>query len=152
MIAILYKSSTNRCVLFAGDTLFTLDQLAKSPIPFLTNPKDFLSSLEKLSAIPNIDCYIPSHGTFITKDVSKTITANKEAIYSVKNLLLETIGDEKKGTEQIVKEISDKMHLRLTLAQYGLVNCTLKSYLSIMHDEGEIKMKIVDNVLLWFKN
>ena len=52
--------------------------------------------------------------------------------------------------EEIVKYVADKNNLDMSMGQYALINSTVRSYLSVMHDAKEIKMKIEKNKLYFF--
>lgn len=149
-VGILYDNAKNKDILFSGDALFTRDQLTNHWVPFMVNPNKFLESLDFLVDYKDLEWIIPSHGDFIQRNLTETIELNKLAVLSNKKMLLSILKNGQLTTEQIVQEVAKIEEIKLSLAQYGLISSTIKSYLSIMHDSGEIKMKIEDNVLYWY--
>lgn len=148
-MGIMYENKDHKQVLFSGDALFTRNQLAKHWLPFMVNPDLFLESLEMLVDYKDLEWIIPSHGDFIKRNLKETIELNKLAVLSNKKMLVSILKQGPKTTEQIVQEVAKLEEIKLTVSHYGLVSSTIKSYLSVMHDVGDIKLSIEDNVLLW---
>lgn len=149
-VGILYDNAKSKDILFSGDALFTRDQLSNHWVPFMVNPEQFMNSLDFLVDYKDLEWIIPSHGDFIQRNLKETIELNKLAVLSNKKMLISILKKGQMTTEQIVQEVAKIEELKLSLAQYGLIHGTIKSYLSVMHDNGDIRLKIEDNVLFWY--
>lgn len=150
-MCIIYTGSDKRKIIFAGDAIFPRSEYAKYWIPFNLNPLQFMESLDSLSGIKDVDWCIPSHGDFIRNNLEETIELNKIAILSTRKCIMDILKDRQLTLEQIVKELAALNNMKMVLGQYVLISSTVKSYLSVMHDEGEIKLKVIDNELKFFR-
>ena len=101
-----------------------------------------MDSLDVLTSIPDVLWCIPSHGDFLSKNLSETAELNKIAILSTRMCIFEALKKKPLTIEEIVKYVADKNNLDMAMGQYALINSTVRSYLSVMHDAKEIKMKI----------
>lgn len=150
-MGIIYNSNTTgKKVLFSGDALFPREQLANHWIPFMVHPENFLLSLDTLESSSPYEWVIPSHGDFIKRNLKETIELNKIAIISNKKMLLSILKDGKKTTEEIVQKVAELEEIKLSVSLYGLITSTIKSYLSLMHDAQDIRIKIENNILYWY--
>ena len=139
-------------VIFTGDAIFPRNALGKFWIPFILNPKDFLDSLKKLKKVENVLCMIPSHGDLIKDNIEETAEFNMISVLSAKQSILNALSKKEYSTiEEITKYVADANGYKMSLGQYVLMNSTIKSYLSIMHDYKIVKMRIIDNVLYFAK-
>lgn len=148
---IVIENKGGRKIIFTGDAIFPRDEIRDHWIPFLINPRDFCNSLDKLAQTENLSLIVPSHGNFIN-NVYETAELNKIAILENFNCILECLKDGPKTSEQIIKYVADKNELKMGLAQYHLVGSTLRSYLSVLHDEKTLAIQVKDNELKWFLN
>ena len=149
MTAVIFHDKDDRKVVFAGDGIFTRDELSKHWIPYMYDPLLFLESLDKLAGLKNVEWCIPSHGDFIKRNLQETVEMDKIAILETKQLLLNLIAKGRKTTEEILKEVADLNEIKLGFGQSVLIQSTLKSYLAGLHDRGEIKVLIENNCFYW---
>lgn len=152
MTAVIFHDRNDKKVVFAGDGIFTRDELSKHWIPYMYNPLLFLESLDKLELLKDVAWCIPSHGDFIKRNLHETIEMDKLAILETKTLLLNLIASGKKTTEELLKEVADLNEIKLGFGQSVLIQSTLKSYLAGLHDRGEIKVLIENNRFYWCEN
>jgi len=146
MTAVVFSDKDDKKVVFAGDAIFERGELSKYWIPYMMNPMQFFSSLEKLDSVKNIEWCIPGHGNFIKRNLHETIELDKLAILETKQLLLNLINEGMKTNEELLKAVADKNEIKLGFGQTVLIGSTLRSLLAVLHDEGLIKVKIEDNV------
>ena len=112
----------------------------------------FMESLDKICSIENTEWCIPSHGDFLQRNIEETAELNKIAIISTRMCILDSLKDFKPHTpEDIIKYVADKNNLEMTLSQYALISSTVKSYLAVMHDAREIKIKVEKNKLYFYR-
>lgn len=147
-MGVIISDKNNKKMLFAGDNIFPRSEIMKFWIPLIANPDEFMESLDKICSIKDLEWCIPSHGDFIKNNVSETAELNKIAMLSTKFCILEALEKNGKMTsEEIVKYVADKNELTMNLGQYTLINSTVRSYISVMHDNKDIRMQVEDNKL-----
>ena len=147
-LGIIITGKNEHKVIFPGDNIFPRNEIINHWIPLILNPVEYMDSLDKLCAIEKVDWCIPSHGDFLRRNINEAAELNKIAIISTRTCILDALKTKKKLTaEEIVKYVADKNDMKLSLSQYALVNSTVKSYISVMHDAREIKMAVSDNKL-----
>jgi glyoxylase-like metal-dependent hydrolase (beta-lactamase superfamily II) len=147
-VCVIITDKKDHKVIFPGDNIFPRNEIMSHWIPLILNPVEYMDSLDKLCAIEKVDWCIPSHGDFLRRNINEAAELNKIAIISTRTCILDALKTKKKLTaEEIVKYVADKNDMELSLSQYALVNSTVKSYISVMHDAREIKMAVSDNKL-----
>lgn len=148
MIGILCEND-NKKVLFASDGIFGRKNIGKYWIPFLYDVKEFKNSLDTISSL-NADFCIPGHGE-PTSQIEETVELNKIAIISNEQCILEALKHKNQTQEDILKYVADKNEINLHIAQYMLIGCTIKAYLTFLYNEGKISYHIKENKMYWFK-
>ena len=148
MIGILCEDN-NKKVLFASDGIFGRKNIGKYWIPFLYDVKEFKNSLDTISSL-NADFCIPGHGE-PTSQIEETVELNKIAIISNEQCILEALKYKEQTQEDILKYVADKNEINLHIAQYMLIGCTIKAYLTFLYNEGKISYHIKENKMYWFK-
>lgn len=152
-IGVLITNRSDKKILFSGDNIFPRGEIMKFWIPLIEQPDLFMDSLDKICLIKDLEWCIPSHGDFIKNNVSETAELNKIAILSTKACILEALDKNEKMTiEEIVKYVADKNCLQMNFGQFSLINSTIKSYLSVLHDSRLIRMQVENNRLYFFKH
>ena len=148
MVGILCEND-NKKVLFASDGIFGRKNIGKYWIPFLYDVKEFKNSLDTISSL-NTDFCIPGHGE-PTSQIEETVELNKIAIISNEQCILEALKHKEQTQEDILKYVADKNEINLHIAQYMLIGCTIKAYLTFLYNEGKISYHIKENKMYWFK-
>ncbi len=147
-LGVIVTDKKGKKVIFPGDNIFPRNEIINHWIPLILNPVEYMDSLDKLCEIENVEWCIPSHGDFLKRNINEAAELNKIAIISTRTCILDALKSKKKLTiEEIVKYVADKNDMQLSLSQYSLVNSTVKSYISVMHDAREIKMEMDGNKL-----
>lgn len=148
MVGILCEND-NKKILFASDGIFGRKNIGKYWIPFLYDVKEFKNSLDTISSL-NADFCIPGHGE-PTSQIEETVELNKIAIISNEQCILEALKYKEQTQEDILKYVADKNEINLHIAQYMLIGCTIKAYLTFLYNEGKISYHIKENKMYWFK-
>ena len=148
MVGILCEDN-NKKILFASDGIFGRKNIGKYWIPFLYDVKEFKNSLDTISSL-NADFCIPGHGE-PTSQIEETVELNKIAIISNEQCILEALKHKEQTQEDILKYVADKNEINLHIAQYMLIGCTIKAYLTFLYNEGKISYHIKENKMYWFK-
>lgn len=148
MIGILCEND-NKKILFASDGIFGRKNIGKYWIPFLYDVKEFKNSLDTINSL-NADFCIPGHGE-PTSQIEETVELNKIAIISNEQCILEALKHKNQTQEDILKYVADKNEINLHIAQYMLIGCTIKAYLTFLYNEGKISYHIKENKMYWCK-
>lgn len=147
-LGVIISSKDGHKVIFPGDNIFPRNEIINHWIPLILNPVEYMDSLDTLCSLEKIDWCIPSHGDFLKRNINEAAELNKIAIISTRTCILDSLKTKKRLTaEEIVKYVADKNGMKLSFSQYTLVQSTIKSYISVMHDAREIKMEVSDNKL-----
>lgn len=139
----------NTKILFAGDAISNRVELGKYWIQFMIQPDIFIQTLQKICAIKNLNWCIPSHGKFIHDDLAETAELCTIAIYSTRQSILNALKGKCLSTEQLIKEVARQHNISMGFGQYNLVSATIRSHLSSLRENRQIKMKIIENQIFW---
>ncbi len=149
-IGILVHDKTDeKKIFFLGDSFFGIELLNKTWIPFISNPKDFRSSVKLIEKTP-ADFYIPGHGSLCTPEtLSAYAEMNIMVTHEFESLILKKINEGKNTSEELLKAIADYSEIKLKVVPFFLIRTTLNCYLSCMQREGKISCQISENRLIW---
>ncbi|QTQ11578.1 MBL fold metallo-hydrolase [Treponema parvum] len=148
MIGVLVKTKTEKTVLFAADAIFGRAHMKKYWIPFLLDEGRFKMSLRKITDLHS-DYLLPSHGELLNSAEAEALAElNRYALVSTEKAVLEIL-KKPHTAEDLLKAIADINHINLGLAQFILIGCTIRSYLSYLYRSGKISFFIKDNRMLW---
>lgn len=150
MIGILCKSKENgqeKTVFFTSDGIFPRGMLAKYWIPFIFDVEQFKESLHKIKSI-KADYYIPSHGDIYT-DMNALYELNMLSCLENENTILNSLKDEPKTFEDILKYVADFNEIPMRLSQFMLVGSTIRSYITYLYSQHKITWLFRDNKMYW---
>ena len=146
---VLITASNGEKVLFAGDAISNRAELGKYWIQFMVQPDKCAETLVKICNIKNLSWCIPSHGKFIKDDLNETAELCTIAIYSTRQSILNALKKGPLSTEQLILEVARQHNISMGLGQYNLVSATIKSHLSSLREKKLIRVKVVENVVIW---
>lgn len=147
---ILATSSDGKKTLFAGDAIFPRLEIGKYNLPFTLNYSNYLSSLDKISNLGQLDWCIPGHGDFITKNVEETIEINKISLYEIETCIVRLLKtNQQLSTDVMVQKVANTFDIKMSVRQYSLVHFTVNCFLSTLRNNGILKIEIVDNIPYW---
>ena len=136
-------------ILFAGDAISNRAELGKYWIQFMVQPDKCAETLVKICGIKNLKWCIPSHGKFIRDDLAETAELCTIAIYSTRQAILNALKKQSLSTEQLIKEVARQHNINMGFGQYCLVSATIHSHLSALREKKQIKMRVIENQILW---
>ena len=136
-------------VLFAGDAISNRAELGKYWIQFMIQPDESAKTLEKICAIKDLKYCVPSHGKIIREDLAETAELCTIAIYSTRQAILNALKKQALSTEQLIKEVARQNNIDMGFGQYCLVSATIRSHLSALREKKQIKMRVIENQILW---
>ena len=146
---VLITASNGQKILFAGDAISNRAELGKYWIQFMVQPDKCAETLVKICHIENLCWCIPSHGKFIKDDLNETAELCTIAIYSTRQSILNALKKGPLSTEKLIQEVARQHNISMGLGQYNLVSATIRSHLSALREKKMIKMKVVENVVIW---
>ncbi|MBO4628364.1 MAG: MBL fold metallo-hydrolase [Treponema sp.] len=146
---VLITASNGQKILFAGDAISNRAELGKYWIQFMVQPDKCAETLVKICHIENLCWCIPSHGKFIKDDLNETAELCTIAIYSTRQSILNALKKGPLSTEKLIQEVARQHNISMGLGQYNLVSATIRSHLSSLREKKMIKMKVVENVVIW---
>lgn len=150
MHGVIVKNSKGQTAMFTGDALFGQHHILKYWIPYLYDVRKYKDTLDKL-AETEFDVYIPAHGE-ISSVIAELAELNKIAILSTEQSILNALKNGPQIHEDILASVANQNQIKLKIAQYVLIGCTLRAYLIYLWEEKKIVYKLVDNRMEWSLN
>lgn len=133
-------------VWFLADSLAGDMGIEKYHVSFLYDVKGYLESLEKIKHLTGT-LFVPAHAE-ATEDIVPLVQRNIDKVVEITGVL-KKICEEPKRFEDILKLIFDHYGLTMDFNQYVLVGSTIRSYLSYLHDDGDVAVVFADNQLYY---
>lgn len=146
---ILITRGDGKKILFAGDAISNRAELGKYWIQFMVQPDKCAETLTKICKIEELVWCIPSHGKFIKDDLEETAELCTIAIYSTRQSILNALKKGPLSTEKLIQEVARQHNISMGLGQYNLVSATIKSHLSALREKKQVKLKVIDNQIIW---
>ena len=147
MLGVMCKTPDGKSAFFAGDAVFGRSVIAKFSIPFMIDIFSFSDTLEKLRSV-RADRYVPSHGEAVTR-IDETVEMNQIAVLQTISCIMKILKKKPHTAEELLTEVANANGISMKLAQYVLIGCTLRSFLTCLYEKGRITYEIVDNKMLW---
>lgn len=136
-------------VLFTADALFSEELIDKYSMMFVLDVEAALSTLgflEKTEAT----WFVPSHAR-PTEDIRPLAEVNRAALLRVSELVLERCG-EPATREEILKTLSDRFGLSMSVTEYVLNNAVVGAHLTWLRERGLVFPVVTEGRLLWKKS
>lgn len=133
-------------VCFLADCLLSENTIQKYHISFLYDVAAFLETLDRVEQLEGA-MFIPSHAE-ATDNIKPLAASNRAKVQEIIGVILE-ICETPVCFEEILKCVFDRYALNMDFNQYALVGSTLRSYLSYLHNKGELQVQFCENRLLW---
>ena len=146
---VLITAEDKRKILFAGDAISNRAELGKYWIQFMIQPDKCAQTLVNICNIKNLIWCIPSHGKFIKDDLDETAELCTIAIYSTRQSILNALKKGPLSTEKLIQEVARQHNISMGLGQYNLVSATIKSHLSALREKKLVRLKVVENQIIW---
>ena len=133
-------------VWFVGDSVFGEEIINKYSFSFMYDVERQFETLDKLLELKG-SFFVPSHGQ-AGKTIDSLVSSNRKKLRqdleSLKNMC-----EKGRSWEDLLKEVFDKNSLILDHGQYVLMGSTIRSYLSYLYDQKEIRVDFQDNRMIW---
>lgn len=132
---------------FVADTIFPQSFFKKQRLPFVYDPFAQLESLGKLRTMKS-EVFIGGHFP-PTNSIGEMVETNfskiQESLSFMRNILKIP-----QPQDRIVKAFMDHFGLKKTNWEHFLYRATVNGYLSSLYKHGEIKYRVIDNLLMWY--
>ncbi len=133
-------------VIFLGDALVGVDTLKKEKITYIYEIGDYLNSLDKVEKL-SAKLFIPYHSEPV-KDIRELVRINRDNVLT--NLKrIKAICKTPRHFDDIVREFFNDVDLELTLYKYNVKGGIIKTYLTYLHNTGQMETECIDNYVMW---
>ena len=133
-------------VWFLADSLSSEAVLQKYHITYLYDVQGYLQSLETVKTLAG-RLFVPAHAE-PCEDIRALADLNIQKAHEIMAFIRGACA-EPVTFESMLKRIFDRYGLHLDFNQYVLVGSTLRSYISYLHDKGELAADFSGNMLAW---
>lgn len=133
-------------VVYLADSLISRATLEKYRICYIYDVAAHLRTLEMLQTLPAAH-YIPAHAE-ATDDITELVRLNTRQVHTVAQDIL-TYCATPQSTEDILQRIFTDYQIPINYAQYALLGCTVRSYLTWLVEIGRMRSSFEGHRLLW---
>lgn len=135
-------------VLFLGDLLSSEVELEHSKISYAYSVAMRLESLARLRTI-EADYYLLAHGD-LRQDIGSLLDLNVTRVQETLDFIKEYLARGRAEAADVVAAVADHFGLNINrVREYFLLQPTIYSHLSYLHDRGEIDFELEGNRLWW---
>lgn len=142
MVGFLTKDGTA----FIADCISSEETLEKYGIGYMWDPQSALKTLEYVKTLEAIQ-FVPSHAAMtehIGEIADKNIAAINKVFDTILSLCVNPI-----TFEQLLKKIFDAYGMQISVQQYALIGSTLRSYLTVLYEQGKVAYEFAENEMYW---
>lgn len=127
--------------IFAGDALFSEDNLEKHPVPYFVSYNNFRNTLNKLLDLANSGTrLICSHGGLLDNP-TKTVRRNLERLDEIVRIIDE-MSEKKRDVNSLIMEVLNSFDIKRDVTSYYLDTAPIKSIIfqnyEIIYENGEL--------------
>lgn len=137
---------TDDDVLFLGDAVISKDTLKNHPLSYVYELGSYLESLDKLSKI-KAGLYVPYHAEPV-KNIRNLVKVNRKSVLDNIELIRE-ICIKPRDIDEIISMYFNRKGLRLSMYKYAVEGGIIRTYVSYLHNRGELKAENIDNFIKW---
>jgi glyoxylase-like metal-dependent hydrolase (beta-lactamase superfamily II) len=134
-------------VAFLGDSLFHEAFFKRQQLPFHYDPLVQLRTLERLKSL-KANWFVGGHFK-PTKEIRLDIETNISQINNAIDFILSFLKIPH-PQDRVIKTFMDHFSLKKNTWEYFLYRATVNGYLSALYKNGQIKYRIIDNLLMWY--
>lgn len=133
-------------VVFLADCVSSEATLEKYQISFLYDVAEYLQTLDRVEQL-EAKLFIPAHAA-PTEDIRPLAALNRQKVLEIADTL-QTMLKTPMGFDALLQRVFTEFGLTMTMEQHALVGSTVRSYLSWLKDQGRVRAKLSENMLLW---
>lgn len=142
----MYGFRTPDDTVFLADCLSSAATLEKYHVSFIYDVAAYLDTLDAVARMEG-HLFVPSHAE-ATDDIGPLVDLNRKKVRQIADLIC-TFCRTPASSEAVLKHVFDSYGLTMNFEQHVLVGSTVRSYLSWLHDSGELEAEFTDNTLRW---
>lgn len=137
---------TDDDVLFLGDAVISRETLEQHPLSYIYEIGTYLESLDKLKNI-RAGLYIPYHAEPV-KNIRRLVKANRQNVLD--NIeCIKKICVCPRDIDEIISIFFNQKGVRLSLYKYAVEGGVVRTYVSYLHNKGELVAENIDNFIKW---
>ena len=133
-------------VVYLADCLSSRETLDKYQIGFIYDVAAYLNTLEMVKSL-RAKMFVPAHAA-ASGDIADLAQYNIDKVLEIADKIT-GICQEPLCFETILKKLFADYGLTMNFEQYVLVGSTVRSYLSLLKDNGRMNALFENNMLLW---
>ncbi len=133
-------------VLFTADALFSEELISRYSMMFVLDVEAALATLDFLEKT-EARWFVPSHAQ-PAEDIGPLVQANRRALLRVSELVLERC-IEPASREEILKTLSDRFTLSMSVTEYVLNHAVVGAHLTWLRGRGLLFPVVSEGRLLW---
>lgn len=134
-------------VVFLADALSSAETLEKYQLGYIYDVGAYLKTLEYVKTL-QAACFVPSHAEK-TDDIVPLAELNIRKTLENAAIIKRIISNPK-TFDDVLAGVFDHFGITMTIQQNALVGGTVKSYLSMLREEGQADFRFENNRMLWF--
>lgn len=133
-------------VWFLADCVMGENILQKYHASFIYDVGAYLVTLDTVEILQG-KSFIPAHAP-ACEDIRPLVAANRAKVLQIIESIKAICG-QPVTSEEVIKKVFDEYQLTMDWNQYVLVGSTVRSYLTYLLDQNQLKVEFVENRLLW---
>lgn len=135
-------------VYFLADSLFGENIINKYHIFYIYDVDAFLKTLDYLESLTGY--FVLSHAEY-TDDIKPLVSLNRKKVFEIIDVIIGIL-DEPMVFEELLSKVMNYYSLKMDANQYVLVGGSLRSYVSYLINNDNIKYYFLDNKMYLVKN
>lgn len=133
-------------VLFLGDAVISRETLEQHPLSYIYEIGTYFESLDKLKNI-KADIYVPYHAEPV-KNIRNLVRINRQRVLDNIECIKE-ICTSPRSIDEIISMFFNRTGAKLSLYKYAVEGGIIRTYVSYLHNKGEITAENIDNFIKW---
>lgn len=136
-------------VLFAGDSLFSEETMAKYRFPFLFDIEQQLATIDRLAAL-QVEYVVLSHGAQVYSNISSLCQQNKDRIDYYLNLILD-LCNQPLTREDVTEQVLNDAQMEVDVVQYHVTLVTVGAFLSYLANRQQIAKSVIGGKCYFYR-
>jgi glyoxylase-like metal-dependent hydrolase (beta-lactamase superfamily II) len=131
-------------VLFAGDSVFGEETIAKHRLLFMQDPREALQSLEKIRSL-DVGTIVPAHGA-PTKEIDTLVAKNAKSITAASEAIAACF-ERETAIDDAFARLSIDWALSANITSHHLNAATFKAHVASLQRDGVLALQTKDGLL-----
>ncbi|MGV3525313.1 MAG: MBL fold metallo-hydrolase [Candidatus Sericytochromatia bacterium] len=135
-------------VFFIGDALYTFDELAEKPIPYLESAEQFKKTLEALLQTP-YSKFVPSHGKPLEFSIANEVLFHKRQLEMLEQAILLHL-QMPHTKEELVALLFATFGIEENIPNFYMMTATIMTFLNALKRNQQVRVIHEDGKTRWF--